>query len=74
MPVHDFMGNGSWKIDGKKLIVTTQAGEKQTATIAELNDKSMKILWGGIKTVTQLGVPVLPIDLKVKGTYTFEKE
>lgn len=72
-PIQGFMGSGSWSREGNKLSVTDEAtGKLQLSTIVQLDDKTLKVQWGGALDATN------PYDMQetmvVNGTYVFARE
>lgn len=73
IPVQGFMGSGSWRQDGNKLLITDKAtGKDQTSTITQLDSKTLKIQWGG--TLSTPNPYNIPLTVVVNGTYVFERE
>jgi hypothetical protein len=73
MPIQGFMGSGTWKKDGNKVMITDDAtGNNETCTILQLDDKTLKMQWGG--TLSPANSYNTPVTLTVNGTYVFERE
>ncbi|TAM93311.1 MAG: hypothetical protein EPN39_20395 [Chitinophagaceae bacterium] len=71
--INGFMGSGTWTKDGTTLVVTDkETGKSQPATIMQLDDKTIKILWGG--DLTPSNAYNMPVKVVVNGTYVFERE
>lgn len=72
-PINGFMGSGTWAKDGNTLVITDkETGKPQSATITQLDDKTMKILWGG--DLVSSNSYNMPVKVVVNGTYVFERE
>ncbi|AHM58293.1 hypothetical protein D770_00075 [Flammeovirgaceae bacterium 311] len=67
----DFLGGGSWSLSNKELTIEAQTGEKQKATILELNATTLKLGYDMINNTEQNGATV---SSNVKGTYTFQRQ
>lgn len=71
--IQGFMGSGSWTRDGNKINTTNaETGQVQTCTITQLDEHTLKMLWGGTLVTTEsYGVKVV---VTVNGIYLFERE
>jgi len=65
-----FIGTGSWEKNGDQLIVTSNNGDIQEATISELNANTLDIIWEFSQTTTESGATIVQ---DVNGTYTFQR-
>lgn len=70
-PSPPFLINGSWSIEGDKLLVVDSNGNEQEADIITLSNTTLKLGWNFAESMAQQGATV---TYDVKGVYVFTKE
>lgn len=66
-----FIGAGAWAQVGDDLVITTDMGDEQTATIVSLDGNVMVLGWASTMVQMQNGATS---TLMIDGTYTFERQ